>query len=107
MPVIWIEYDNGKVSDSEATTLSEAAQKIVSEVTGIEDVFVYAGSARIKVKVAPVEIFVEISASKAPDPGKLLGEIKSRLKEWKGKSGFKHPINLTVNPMQWKFEIGI
>lgn len=107
MPLIRIDYDNDKVSNTDATTLSEAVQKIVSETTGIEDVFVYANSAQIKVKIAPIEIFVEMSAPKIADPDKLIAEIKSRLVEWKQKSKFQHPINLTLIPMQWKVEIGI
>ena len=107
MPIIRLDYDGDKVSQSEATALSEAAQKIVSEVTGIKDVFVYGNSSEIKLKSAPVEIFVEMSAQKIADPDKLIAEIKSRLAEWKQKSGFQHPINLTLIPMQWKVEVGI
>jgi len=107
MPVIRIDYDNNKVSESAATTLSEAVQKIVSRATGIEDVFVYANSPQIKVKVAPIEIFIEMSAHKIPDSDKLITEIKSRLVEWKKEKNFGHPINLTLIPMQWKIEIGI
>ncbi|MBI4085088.1 MAG: hypothetical protein HY432_01095 [Candidatus Liptonbacteria bacterium] len=107
MPAIRIDYDNDKVSKDEITALSENAQKIVSEITDIDDVFVYANSSEIKVKVAPVEIFVEMSAHKIADPDKLIAKIKSKLSEWKRISGFKHSINLTLIPMQWKIEIGI
>ena len=107
MPLIRIDYDNEKVSRSDAAALSEAVQKIVSEVTGIEDVFVYANSAQIKVKIAPIEIFIEMSALKIKDQDALVENIKSRLSEWKQKSKFQHPINLTFIPMQWKVEIGI
>lgn len=102
-----MEYDDGKVSDAEALTLSNAAQKIVSEVTGIEDVFVYANSARIKVKIAPVEIFVEMSSHKIQNADKLVGDIKAAIAKWKQENGFKHPINLTLIPMQWKVEIDV
>ena len=107
MPIIRLDYDSDKVSQAEATALSEAAQKIVSEATGIEDVFVYGNSSEIKLKVAPVEIFVEMSAQKIADADKLIAEIKSRLAEWKQQSKFPHPINLTLIPMQWKVEVGI
>ena len=56
MPVIRIDYDDAKLKKNEALALSEAIQKIVSEVTNIEDVFVYANSSQVKVKIAPVEI---------------------------------------------------
>ncbi|MDP2599088.1 MAG: hypothetical protein Q8P49_04635 [Candidatus Liptonbacteria bacterium] len=107
MPLIRLDYDSDKVNQTEATSLSEAIQKIVSEATGIEDVFVYANSAQIKVKIAPIEIFVEMSAHKIKDPDVLVKDIKSRLSDWKQKNKFNHPINLTLIPMHWKIEIGI
>lgn len=107
MPMIRIEFDSGKVSETEMLALSNGAQKIVSEITGIEDVFVYANSSQIKVKVAPIEIFVEMSAHKIKDTDKLLADIKEAISKWKQENGFKHPINLTLIPMQWKIEIGI
>ena len=64
MPVIRIDFDNEAVYEAEIQALSEATQKIVSEVTGIEDVFVYANNSQIKVKVAPIEIFVQLSSNK-------------------------------------------
>jgi TPP-dependent trihydroxycyclohexane-1,2-dione (THcHDO) dehydratase len=107
MPMIRMEFDSEKVSEQEALTLSNAAQKVVADVTGIKDVFVYANSSQIKVKVAPIEIFVEMSAHKIADADKLIDEIKAALSAWKKESGFKHPINLTLIPMQWKVEIDI
>ena len=58
MPVIRIDYDDEKLDKDAILTLSNAIQKIVSETTKIEDVFVYANSSQIKVKVAPIEIFI-------------------------------------------------
>ena len=107
MPVIRIDYDDEKLDKDAILTLSKAIQKIVSETTKIEDVFVYANSSQIKVKIAPIEIFVQMSAHKIKDVDKLVSEIKSRLSSWKKKSAFHHPINLTFIPMDWKIEIGI
>lgn len=107
MPVIRMEYDDAVVDDKSVLDLSNAIQKIVSDVTKIEDVFVYANSSHIKVKIAPIEIWVQISAHKAPDVEKTLSELKDALTAWKSESGFKHPINLTLTPELWKFEIGI
>jgi hypothetical protein len=107
MPIVRIDYDNEKLNEKEILALSQAAQKIVSEVTGIEDVFVYGNSSQIKLKIAPIEVFVEMSAHKITDPDKLIHEIKDKLVEWKKTTDFKHPINLTLIPMQWKIEIGI
>ena len=107
MPVIRIDYDNNKVEEKDILVLSEAMQKIVSESTKIEDVFVYANSSRIKVKVAPIEIFVEMSAHKIKNLDELMNDIKSRLSQWKQELGFQYLINLTITPMPWKIEIGI
>jgi len=102
-----MDFDNGKISEKEVLVLSNAIQKIVSEITGIEDVFVYANSSQVKVKTAPIEIFVQISAHKIKDQDKLIADIKAALSKWKKETGFTHLINLTLIPMQWKIEIGI
>lgn len=107
MPIIRIDYDDNKIKDGDAITLSEAIQRIVSQVTGIEDVFVYADSPKIKIKTAPVEIFVEMSAHKIANIEELMNKIKTRLSDWKQEKKFRYPINLTIIPMQWKIEIGI
>lgn len=107
MPLIRLEFDDKKVSEVEVQELSRSIQKIVSEVTAIEDVFVYANSAQIKVQIAPVEIFVEMSAYKIENADTLIKEIKEKLKEWKKEVNFQHPINLTLIPMNWKVEVGI
>jgi hypothetical protein len=107
MPLIRIEYDKTKLKEGEAVDVSNAIQKIVSGVTGIEDVFVYTNSAEIKIKVAPIEIFVEMSAHKIKDPDELIAQIKAQLSEWKQSRSFPHPINLSLIPMNWKIEIGI
>lgn len=107
MPTIRIDYNNEKLQDSDVLELSNAIQKIVSEVTGIEDTFVYANSAHIKVKVAPIEVYVQMSASKIPDIEALFTQIQNKISTWKKENNFKYPINLTLMPMQWKFEIDI
>ena len=106
MPLIKIEFDNQKVKNEEIQALSEAVKKIVSEVTAIEDVFVYANSAQIKVNIAPIEVFVEMTR-KLTEKETLMEEIKTKLKDWKSSQNFTQPINLTLIPMDWKFEIGI
>lgn len=107
MPVIRIDFDNGKVSEKEITTLSNAIQKIVSETTKIEDVFVYANSSQIKIKIAPIEIFIQMSTQKIKDVDKLVREIKLKLSSWKKKNKFPHLINMSFIPMEWKIEMGI
>lgn len=107
MPLINLEYDNIKVSDADAELLSKAVRDIVSETTHIEDVFVYANSAKIKVQIAPIEIFIQMTAKKIENEDLLVEEIKTKLKEWKSQHNFNHPINLTLIPMSWKVEVRI
>ncbi len=107
MPLINLEYDDSSVSEEEASGLSEAIRNIVSEATDIKDVFVYANTAKIKVQIAPIEIFVRMSAKINDDKENLIEDIKTRLLEWKASSGFNHPINLTIIPMNWKVEVAI
>ena len=107
MPMINIKYDDKKVTDENVVDLSNAIIKIVSESTGIADVFVYADSPKIKIGIAPIEIFVEMSASKIEDKEKLFSEIKDKLSNWKKDNNFETPINLTLIPMDWKFDVNI
>lgn len=107
MPLVNIEYDDKQISDEEATQLSQAVQKIVSEATQIKDVFVYGNSSRIKVEIAPIEIFIQMSDHKINDIDELTKLIVTNIGNWKLKTNFKHLINLTVIPMKWKIEIGI
>lgn len=107
MPQINIEYDDSKLSQDEVLILSESIQKIISEATNIKDVFVYTNTAQIKIQIAPIEIFVRMSAHLMLDADKLMNEIKSKISSWKQKNNFTHPINLTLIPMDWKIEIGL
>lgn len=64
MPMINIEYDDSKLKEQEILSISEAIQKIVSETTNIKDVFVYANTSKIKVRISPIEIFIRMSQHK-------------------------------------------
>lgn len=105
--MIKILFDDTVAQREEIVQLSEEIQRIVSQVTGIEDVFVYGNSSDVKIKIAPIEIFVEMSASKITDENALVQQIKEKLSQWKQSAQFPHPINLTLIPMNWKVEIGI
>lgn len=107
MLLIRIEFDDHIVTNKEASLLSVAVRDLVSIETGIADVFVYTNTALIKVQTAPIEIFVEMSAKKITDLDDLFERIKQQIIKWKGDSGFIHPVNLTIIPMNWKFEVGI
>ena len=106
MPVIRIDFDKTKISDNDIQSLSKAVQKIVAEITNIEDTPVYAFSPAFSVKIAPIEIYVQLSAQKI-DLDELHAKMVARVSEWKKAVNFPHPINFTLIPMQWKFEIEI
>ncbi len=105
--MIKIEFDDQVVSDDDMKKLSLAVRDIVSEVTGIKDVFVYANSARIKVAIAPIEIFIQMSAEKIKDQSDTINAFKLSIREWKKNNSFSYPINLTLVPMHWSVEIDI
>lgn len=107
MPVIRIDFDKDQIDEKEVLGLSNAIQKIVSDVTEIEDVFVYANNSQIKVKVAPIEIFIQMSEHKIKDTDALVADIKRRIVEWKSESSFSYLINMSFIPMPWKIEVGI
>ena len=83
MPLIRIEFDNATVADADARALSVAVRDIVSKETSIDDVFVYANSSQIKIQIAPIEIFVEMSNHKINDIDALVLRIKESLSSWK------------------------
>ncbi len=107
MPVVRIDFDNQKITEGEVKALVEALQKIVLEATKTDDVPVYANHSEVSVQIHPIEIFVQMSAYKIQDLDALVADIKSRLSAWKAESGFKHLINFSFIPMEWKIEIGI
>ena len=67
----------------------------------------YADSPKIKIKIAPIEVFVEMSAGKITDRETLFAVLKDKIHTWKSTNNFTQPINLTLTPMDWKFEVGI
>ncbi len=107
MPMITIKYDDAQIQDDQIILLSKAIQKIVIETTGIKEVFVYADSPKIKIDVAPVEVFIEMSTQKISDKQKLFEDIKKQLSEWKKANTFTIPITITLVPMEWQFEVAI
>lgn len=105
--MINIKFDDTKLQDDKIVALANGLQKIVIDATGIPEVFVYADSPRIKIDVAPIEVFVEMSASKVPNKEELFQKIKSSLADWKKANSFEYPITITLTPIDWKFEVGI
>jgi hypothetical protein len=107
MPVVSIEFDKKVVSSEDMQKLADASHEIISRVTDIEDVPVYANSAAVTAKIAPIEIFVRLSAQKIEDIDKLTADLKQAFSAWKQEHSFAHSINLSVIPMIWKIEINI
>lgn len=107
MPVVSIEFDSKVVSKEEVQKLADASHEIISRITEIEDVPVYANSSDITAKIGPIEIFVKLSAHKIKDLDKLSADISNGLSLWKKEQNFTHPINMSVIPMNWKIIIGI
>jgi hypothetical protein len=94
--MINIEFDEDKVTKDEIRALSVALQKIVSSATGVQDTFVYANCAQVRVKVAPIEAVIRLSERRVDDADKIMDEIESLLREWKKEHSFLHPVNLTL-----------
>lgn len=107
MPMINVKYDDQRVSQEEITVLGNVLKQIVSKATHIPEVFVYGDSPRIKIAVAPIEVFIEMSAEKIQDKEALFLDIKNRFIEWKNQNGFDHSVTITLIPMQWKFETNL
>lgn len=107
MPVVTIEFDKQVVSTDDVQKLADASHEIVSRITEIEDVPVYANSSDIIAKIGPIEIFVRLSDHKIKDLDKLTADLTQGFSDWKKEQNFTHPINMSVIPMNWKIVIGI
>ncbi len=107
MPVIRIDFDGKKVSTQEIEQLCAAVQEVVASTTGIEDTFVYANSPQISYKIAPIEVFIQLSEQKVTDIDALTETLKQKISAWKQEAQFSWPINMTFIPMKWKIEIDI
>jgi hypothetical protein len=107
MPVIRIDFDGTKVSEKEVRDLCEGIQEIVATATGVEDTFVYANNPQISYKIAPIEIFVQLSEHMIEDIDQLVETLKANLHQWKEDKSFPWPINLSFIPMKWQIEIDV
>jgi hypothetical protein len=109
MPIIRIEYDPDKVTAEQATRLATDVVEFTKEVTGIPEVYAWANASQIRIGIDPVDIIIELSATKVPDgdAGKLSKPIAAKIKQWKTDHDFSQPINLTIVPVNWQLEIGI
>jgi hypothetical protein len=107
MPCIWIEYDDSVVDRDEAAALCRASKEAIVAVYGKDDVYAWGNSANVRTEVDPVEIFVQLKADLVDDLDRWSSAVSDELRTWKAKSGFPHPINLTISPQHWKVALGI
>ena len=107
MPVVTIEFDKDVVNETDIQKLVDASHEIVSDVTKIEDVPVYAHSSDYTAEIAPIEIFIRLSAHKITDAEALAQELRTAFSDWKLTENYPHSINMTLIPMQWNIETGI
>ena len=105
--MITIHYDDTVIARDEVRTLSEAIHQIVREVMAVNDVFVYAYTAQVLVGADPIEVFIQVNASKVSDVPRVIDLVTARLTAWKQQSEFSVPINLNVIPVEWHYKIGI
>ncbi len=107
MPVVNIEFDNSKVSKKEIDALANAAYDVIHAVTKIDDIPVYANTAKVRVKAAPIEIWMQISDFKVKNEEEMFSDLKKGFHNWKVKAKFKHKINFTLIPIHWKVEVDV
>ncbi len=104
MPTIQMLYDDSVVKEGEVKKLGVFLRELClnSKNLDVKFSFAYAENPSIKVSMFPIETYIKITRSKIVDEEEFLGEIESRLKEWKIKENFEHPINILLMPMDWK-----
>ncbi|MBP6911811.1 MAG: hypothetical protein KBB88_01250 [Candidatus Pacebacteria bacterium] len=93
MPIIRIDYDDNSVQEKKMQLFAEAIKDIVSVATGIPEVSVYANASHIKVNIAPIEIFVHMSAHIISDLEILFTDVQTRLIAWKKENNYYHCTN--------------
>lgn len=71
MPAIKLEYDDRIMSQSQAETACKALQEAVASA-GFENVFVYGNTSEIKINIAPIKAWIEVSAYKVTDRDKRM-----------------------------------
>jgi hypothetical protein len=104
--MINIIYDSKKVSDEEASSLTQGIQKLVMEVMSVKDVFVYANKP-LFVLADPIEIFIQVNQNEVSNPTELTETIAIVLSAWKQDNQFKPKVNINVHPVEWHYKIGI
>lgn len=107
MPEINVKYDEKKVSQEEIQLFCENIYQITLNTKAFKEVFLYANSSQISINIAPIEVIISTGAHVMNKDKEIISKIKLGLQEFKEKTEFKHPINLTLIPMVWETEFNI
>lgn len=110
MPTIQILFDDSVVKQSEVLELGSALREICLGAKNLQNVtfaFAYGENPKIKVGLAPLEVYVKITRPKIINEQKLAGELRDKLSAWKKQANFNHPINILLMPMDWLVEDSI
>jgi hypothetical protein len=104
MPTIQMLFDDSVVRESEIHRLGVFLRELCinSKNLDVKVCFAYAECPKIKINLLPIEIYVKITRRKILNETAFLEEIETKLKTWKVKEGFKHPVNVLLIPMDWK-----
>lgn len=104
MPVIRLEYDDEIVSARRAREFANIFRATVVETTGRpeSEVCLYGNASNIKLNVAAIQVWLEMSDYKVADADELTDNIRQQIAAWKVKARFEHQIKVTLTPMRWK-----
>jgi hypothetical protein len=104
MPVIKLEFDDSIVNTDTTKEFCEAIRRIVVDSTGLpeNEICLYGNNSQIKINVAPIQVWLEISDYKVSDVDKLANDIRDQIVEWKDKTKFAHQIKFMLVPKNQK-----
>jgi hypothetical protein len=110
MPTIQILFDDSVVSEEQVLQLGNALRDIALGADNLHDVsfaFAYGESPKIKIGLAPLEVYIKITRWKITDEKALSAEFREKLTAWKQEVHYPHPVNILLMPMDWLIEDNI
>lgn len=111
MPVVKVDYEKNKISDSAIRNLVDALQEITAYATGYEakENSVFASANEITANAGPVEIYIQATFADATpeDLEAMLDRAAVKITAFKKENNISVPINVSVVKMNWKFKLGI
>ena len=106
--LIYIDYNKSMISVDQIERYARGIEKVVSETTKIEDhTPTYVRATDFTLNAAPIEIFLQVSPKFLTDEEELMLNLRYALGVWKEQANIHHPINITLMPMTWRFELNI